>query len=166
MKKFLSALVLLGLIGGIAYAQSIVLPTVSTINYANDRVQVIPGGQPGAQSVYVPPQEVTATSGYIKAAVPVGSASTLNPGYINYFGSYQSLFLLEPAATQATATFYLSALPSDGTTNCMFSIATVTSATINGLNSQTVSNGITAMTANTRYCYTYSASNTTWDRSQ
>ncbi len=155
---------------GNTLAQPITLPQVPTITPTTDLMPIIPRGQPSSQGVYSSPAEVTVTSQYSKstiaagAAVPTGSGQVV-AGYNNYFGNYQSLILLEPATTLTYAYFTMASAPSDGSTQCMFSTATVTTTILQAITGQTLNNGITAMTANTRYCYTYSLSNTTWDRS-
>lgn len=161
MKKVLAALAILGFIGGLAYAQSITLPIEPNTNQSLDVIQVIPNGQPSVQSQYATPAQITSASVFTKAA-PTTAASN---GYVFYFTNNQHDMLFEATATMLYLYIYLAATPQNGAQECFFSTQTVTTAYPTALTGQTLNNAITAMTANTRYCYTYSSSNTTWDRS-
>jgi hypothetical protein len=83
-----------------------------------------------------------------------------------------SRLLLTPAGTLATGTITLPANPVDGQEVCLYSTQTQTALTLSANTGQTISNAITAMTANTRYCYDYAgttanaATAANWYRSQ
>src|SRR5579863_5318508 len=91
MKKVLAALAVLALIGGIAYAQSIVLPVETNTNQTTDLIQVIPNGQPSAQNQYASPGQITSASVYAKEVTPKSGT-----GY--YFSNNQAEMLIEPTA--------------------------------------------------------------------
>lgn len=151
-------------LGALAYAQ-VLVPTVPTVNPTLDLIQVIPNGQPTAQSRYASIGEVTSTSIYTRTSVASGAAFSV-AGYNNYFTTYQADLLLDPANTMPWVYFTFSTAPSDGQKQCFFSTATGTAVVFGATTGQTVSNKITALTANTRYCYTWSLANANWYRSQ
>lgn len=144
------------LLSGMAFAQAlpglfIASPTGSeAINVVNTGPQIA--------SIFL--KQARDATGYQKA-VPL-TAFTLS------FGNAQSMLSINPAGTLATGTINLAALPVDGQMACIFSTATQTALTLQvpSGSTATLNNAITAMTANTRYCYQYSASNTSWDRVQ
>lgn len=111
----------------------------------------------------------TVTADQVNAALgayatnPASSAS-----YRSYvFANDQTLLMFTPTGTVAYIYVTLAAAPQDGQQNCVFSAGTITSLfLVAGAPAQTIVGAITAMTANTRYCYTYSAGNNTWVRSQ
>lgn len=144
-------------LGGIALAQ-VSSPQVSTIHPTTDLVQVVPNGQPSAQSVYATPAQITATRGYYKS-VPASS-------FTFTFGNSQSVASFKPAGTLAYGYITFAANPSDGTEACFFSTGAVTTLYLSANTGQTLADAVTAATANTRYCYLYGLSNATWNRSQ
>lgn len=101
---------------------------------------------------YVPP-----TGTYTKTAAVTGFSYT--------FGNNQTDMLFEPAGTLDAGTVTLGATPLDGSTECVFSTAAITSLTVSPNAGQTIHNAVTALSANTRVCYLYSLGNATWDRS-
>lgn len=157
----LSALATL-LFASIANAQ-VTLPQVPTLNPTADRVQVVPNGQPSAQSVYASPAEINTTS-YAVKRTPTGTSS--GDGYTSTFGNYQSELLLLGSLTMTYAYVTMAPNPSDGARECVFSRAAVTALWLTANTSQTVTNPATSLSANSRTCLTFSAANLTWDRSQ
>lgn len=150
---------LLGVVGYVV-AQTIPVPQVTTVNPNNDLIQVVPNGSPGAAEVYAVPALVTNVAGYYK------SIPTTNNVYT--FGTNVSYAAFRPAGTLAAMSVYLAANPSDGARNCMFTTQTVTSFNVFANNAnQSINSAIlaAALSANTIACYTYGASNATWDRS-
>jgi hypothetical protein len=94
-----------------------------------------------------------------------GKSAPLTGATLN-FANQQSYLILNPAGGLSTLTVGLAANPPDGQRACIFSTQTVTTLTLQAqTTSQTINNGVTSLTANTGACYTYSSSNTTWDRS-
>ena len=176
MKKTLIAAGLLALLGaaifqGGAIAQSITLPQVPTVNPTADRVQVIPNGQPSSQSVYASPSELRATSLTVKTtptSAPGTGTGAYAVGYVSYFSNYQTDLILSGATTMSYAYVVFAPAPSDGAQECVFSKPAVTTLTfvfVNGTG-QAANNAATSLSANSRTCFIYSASNLTWDRSQ
>lgn len=164
MKKLLIGAALGVLVAcGFAFAQVQPIPTVSSINPTTDLIQIIPRGQPSAQSVFATPAQLATQEQYVKlnmtAAPPVA-------GYTQTFANSQSDVMLLANATISYFYFTFAPNPSDGARECFYANQTVTSAYPTANTGQTVnsSNTITSMTASTRYCFLYSASNTTWDR--
>ena len=174
MKKNLIAAALLfaAILGGSVAIQAQVspLPTVSTINPTSDRVQVIPLGIPQAQSFFASPAELGATSLTSKVtptSAPGVGTGAYALGYVNYFTNYQTSLILSGASTMTYAYVVFAPNPSDGARECVFSkpaVTTLTFVTVNG-SGQTISNAATSLSANSQTCFTYSASNLTWDRS-
>lgn len=157
MKKFAIAGILSAvLLAGAALAQVATLPIVSSIG-ASDLIQIVPGGQPSPQSQFVSPQAIAGVPGYVKA-VPLTAFSLT-------FGNTQSWLLLKPAGTLATGTITTAPNPSDGQRECMRSTQTQTALTLTANTGQTITSAITAMTANTTYCYTFSKVDGAWDPS-
>lgn len=177
---FLGTLVALGASNIGAIAQAVSIPTLGAglLDNTNDRIQIIPKGQPSANNQYVSPsQMVAAAYGYVKwistqftqqavtgCSLVTGTLTTC-PGYDVYFGNNQTMFVYNVGATLTYVYLTLAATPNDGQRNCIFTAGAITQVNLAALNSQTVNNAITTLSANTGACYTYSASNTTWDRS-
>ena len=153
--KFFAALALLLGIAGVAYAQSITLPQVPTVG-PTDLFQDVVNGQPLAQSQYTTAAGILSTSNYIKTSPLTGTTYT--------FANTQTRWDFAGATTVATMTVKTPPAPSDGDEICWFSLGAVTTLTITANTGQTVNNAATSMSANTRLCYIYSASNLTWDR--
>ena len=87
-------------------------------------------------------------------------------GFSYTFGNFQERMLFNPAGTLSAGTVTMAPAPIDGGDACIFSTQIVSSLTLNANTGQTINNAITALSANVRYCYTYSLGNKTWDRSQ
>jgi hypothetical protein len=153
-------LALAGVLGlSVAVAQVIPVPIVAT-HQSPDLMQVIPNGIPNAQSQYCQWNCITNVFGYYK-----NGTGTQNQTYST--GANLSYVTWANASSITTLSVYLPTAPLDGAKNCYFSIGGA--GTLNlyaGLTTQTLNNAITAMTANTQYCYLYSVSNTSWDRVQ
>jgi hypothetical protein len=96
---------------------------------------------------------------YVKTGVPQSP-------YTFTFGDNQAELLLEPATTLTYEYITLAPNPGDGMRQCVYSTAAVTSVYLSASAGQSLNNAITTLAANARNCYTYSLSNTTWDRSQ
>lgn len=104
--------------------------------------------------------------------VPNGTeveAYQVNAGASNftftYLKSTTNLILNNSGSVNGTVTFY--SYPYDGQLSCMFSKGGIGTLTLNaGLGTQSVTNGITAMTANTEYCFQYVAPAASWYRTQ
>ena len=166
-KKVLIAagLAFLALSGGVL-SQSISVNTVSIIN-PTDLIQIIPLGQPSAQSQYVSPQKISNTYGYYKSP-----ASAPTSGFVYTFAANVTYASFTPSGTLAYGYVALAAAPSDGTRNCIFSTQTITTlyvcVTSTGTGNCVTTNlnaAVTTLAANATACYLYSATNTTWDRS-
>lgn len=167
-KTFILAAAVVVALAGLAIAQTV--PQVSTLNPTADRVQVVPNGSPGVGNVYASPAQLATTGYYVKKTTAQFTAMTAanvgNGSYSFTFANYQGELLLDPGGTLAYAYVTFAPNPSDGARACVFSTGTVTALYPTANTGQTVNDAITAGVAATRYCYTYSASNLTWDRSQ
>lgn len=76
-----------------------------------------------------------------------------------------NIILANSGSVNGTITLY--SAPFDGQITCLFSQGGVGTLTLNaGLASQSITNGITAMTANTEYCFQYVNAATSWYRTQ
>lgn len=155
MKKLLALGAGLAILCGAAFAQGINVPTLQSVS-PNDLFQDVVGGQPQAQSQYVPPSMITNTTGY-QITVPL-TAFTLT------FVNGQTYYLIRPAGTLATGTFTFEPNPGDGARECIRSTQIQTAVTISGNTGQTVGGtAVTAMpTANTTFCWLYQTSTSTW----
>jgi|ERR1700691_400332 len=158
MKKllcgFIAAFGILLSIGAIAQVTS--PPQVANVGTADLFLDVV-RGSPSANSYYATAQQINGVLGYVKTVTLTAFSLA--------FGNSQTYYLIQPAGTLATGTFILSANPGDGQRNCVRSTQTQTAVTlaVAAGSGQTINGGITAMTANTSYCYLYSANNSTWD---
>ena len=161
MKKLLSLAAFGAVLASAVLAQSVVAPQVPTVNPTADRVQVIPNGQPSAQSVYASPAELRAINQYVKATLTAGSTAT---GYTNTFGNYQTRLSFDAGATMSYAYITFAPNPSDGTEACYFSTGAITTLYLSANTGQTLNDAATTLAANTKQCYLYSRSNLTWDR--
>lgn len=153
----LAAIAALGLVG-VVVAQVIVVPQVQSIGQA-DLVQVIPNGQPSSQSQY-------ATAGAV-AGVLQYSAQTPLTAFNIVVPNFTSLLYLTPAGTLATGTLTMEASPvSDGQNFCLLDTQTQTAITIAANTGQSLGGlaNLTALVANTRYCWFYNAQLATWIR--
>lgn len=152
-------------------AQSINIPQAPTVNPTADRLQVVPLGIPSAQSVYASPAELRATSLTVKTtptSAPGAGTGAYAIGYVSYFTNYQTDLVLSGASTMTYAYVVFAPAPSDGAQECIFSkpaVTTLTFVVVNG-SGQAINNAATSLSANSKTCFIYSASNLTWDRSQ
>ena len=161
-KKLLigASLAFLG-VSGMALSQS--APQVAFLN-PTDLIQVIPFGQPSAQSKYATPPQITNQFGYYKSVPGAGFAYTV--------GANVTYTAFNPGGTLASGYVTLPAAPPDGARTCVFSTQTITAFYVAANTGQSItsaggfSSGVTstALTANVAGCWLYSASNTTWDR--
>ena len=154
-------------LSGAVLSQTISVPKVSVIN-PTDLIQIIPLGQPTAQSQYANPAQITNTTGYYKS--PASQPPTT---FLYVFGANVTYASFTPTGTLAYGYIALAASPSDGARNCVFSTAAITTlylcVTSTGANNCVttgLNNAITTLAANGNACYEYSASNATWDRTQ
>lgn len=161
LKTLLILADILGLlaIGAPAVAQSVTTPTVSTLDQQNDRVQVVPNGQPSARSVYASPAQLSAVHAYYKLTPVTGFDFT--------FSNDEGIAMFTPAGTIAEGTVFTAPNPSDGTEECVFSTKQITLFAFwpNNTN-QTVNNGLTQIAANGHACYVFSTSTSAWDRAE
>lgn len=157
------AVIALMVVGAIASAQS-VLPLVANVNPTADRVQIIPNGQPSAQSVYATPAEAANLSVYYKSAAVVSSGLAAS-AYTHVFGNYEQYATFNVNGSAITYLYLQTApAPNDGARECAFSVPGVTTLYWTANTGQTIDNAITSISAATGACYVYSASNLTWDR--
>lgn len=154
MKRTIALLVGLGLLAAGAIAQTVSLPAVVSVG-TTDLLPIVPRGQPSSAAVFTTPSLITNTAGYV-ITVPL-TAFTLT------FTNGQTYWLIQPAGTLATGTFTTEPNPGDGARMCVRSTQTQTAVTITANTGQTIGGtAVTAMTANTTYCWLYQASATTW----
>ncbi len=165
MKKrniLIGAVLAFGLVTA-AIAQTITVPQVPPggIHPTTDLIQVLPAGRPSAQSVYATPSQITGTFGYYKSA-----ASSPATGFTYTWGQNVTYASFTPSGTLAAGYFTLAAAPSDGQRNCAFTTGTITAAYVAANTGQSVNAALsaTSISANTGFCYIYSAANATWDR--
>lgn len=106
---------------------------------------------------YLPPNGLEVNGYHVDAGTTGGSYTFLKN---------QSYLILNNTGS-VTFTITLYSYPLDGQWACMFSKGGVGTLTLNaGLASQSVTNGITAMTANTQYCFAYVNAANSWYRVQ
>lgn len=132
------------------------VPQVSIIN-PTDLIQVIPLGQPSAQSKYATPAQITSQSGYYKS-VPTSS-------FTFTFGNSQTTAAFKPAGTLSYGYVTFAPAPSDGAQQCVFSTTAITTLYMSANTGQTLADAVTTLAANGKVCYLYSVSNATWNRS-
>ena len=138
----------------LASAQTITLPQVTSVGTADLFADVV-GGVPTAQNRYATAAQINGVPGYV-IAIP-SSAFTLT------FGNSQTYYLIQPTGTLATGTFTMAPNPGDGQRACVRSSQTQTAVTIAANTGQTIGgSAVTAMTANTMYCWLYQASAAEW----
>lgn len=152
-----AAAVLLGF-GGAVIAQSVSVPQVSSIN-TTDLIQVVPRGQPSAQSVYSTPALLNSVRGYqVKSPLTAFSYT---------FANSDSLIVLTHSTTIAQGTITFASAPSDGAQECIYAQNIVTTLGLAaGSNSATINNAVTTIGAAAQICYLYSLSTNTWNRSK
>jgi hypothetical protein len=155
-RALLAAVAGLAICGAIAYAQVIVVPTVTSVGTTDLFADVV-AGQPSAQASYATASQIANVPGYRYTVATTGFSITVPNGV-----TYE---ILNPAGTLATGTFTMMPNPGDGARTCFFSTQTQTAVTLTANTGQTIVNGVTAFTANTQYCYTYVASLSAWERS-
>lgn len=173
-KLLLALAVAAGFAASAAFAQVIPVPTVSIIN-TNDLVQVVPRGVPSAQSQYATPAQLNNVPGYVKVtpsvsalagACAAGVPATGCAGYFNTFANSQTFEVIILTGTMAYSYNYAAAAPSDGARECIAgSGGAITQASLLANTGQTVTGGSNiSVTSNSAVCWTFSASNLTWDR--
>jgi hypothetical protein len=156
-KRFLIAAAAAIGFGAAAFAQAIPVPFVPSLNQ-NDAVAVIPHSVPSARGQYAAPGWIGGQEQY--------SIQTPLTGFAITVPSHVSLMLITPAGTLATGAFTMEPTPSDGQRVCFASTQTQTAMTISGNTGQSIVGAATALTANTRVCYTFVASTSSWYRVQ
>lgn len=167
MKKHLIGLVVALLIfAGAAQAQTVTppgIPVPQAVSIgAKDLFLDVVGGQPSANSQYVAAGQISGVEGY-SLQVPVTAFAITVP-------NGASLLYLNPAGTLATGALTLMAAPSDGQKSCVEDSQTQTAVTVAANTGQALASyglgAVTALTANTRYCWLYVASQAAWVRTQ
>ena len=155
MKKLsLPLLLAASVLSGAALAQTPVVPQVQSVG-TSDLFQDIVNGVPVMGNQYATAALVTNVTGY-KITTPL-------TGFSLTFANGQSYYLITPAGTLATGTFTFEPNPGDGAKECVRSTQTQTAVTISANTGQTVGGtAVTALTANTTYCWLYQASSATW----
>lgn len=159
IKQYLGAFLLAAAVclgGAAVIAQVIPVPQVATVG-TTDLIQIIPNGQPTAQSVYTTPASIAGVPGYVYN-VPVTAFSLT-------YAKGQTNMALNPAGTLATGTLTTEANPSDGQRECVLSTQTQTALTVTANTGQTIVNGPTALVANVPVCWTFVKSLAAWERS-
>lgn len=157
MKKIASLAFVLSMLGSAALAQQVTPPILANTTQT-DVIQDVPRGQPSAQSQYVNIGSIGGVPAYVYN-VPLTAFSLT-------FGNTQQNLNLNPAGTLATGTITTAVNPSDAQVECIFSTTAVTALTLTANTGQTITNGVTALVANTRYCYQYDTPLAAWERIQ
>lgn len=159
IKKYLGAFLLAAAVclgGAAVIAQVIPVPQVPTVG-TTDLIQIIPRGQPTAQSVYATPQQINGVVGYVNGGIAVTAWTyTMLNSQTNYF--------IQPAGTLATGVLTMAPNPSDGQRACFLSTQTQTAITWTANTNQTMNNAPTAGVAMTPACMQYSLASATWYR--
>lgn len=143
------------------WAQVIVLPQQQSLQQT-DLIQIIPNGQPNAQSAFAPVGGAQGIEQY-SYQIPLTGFTITPANYIAYL-------YLNPAGTLATGTLTMPATPGDGQRFCLQDTQTQTAITIQANTGQTLAAGTfglatpTALVANTKYCWLYIRSLATWTR--
>jgi hypothetical protein len=149
------------LFAGVAIAQVQPIPTVLNVGQS-DYVQIIPGGVGSVPSVYAQAGRVASMYQY-SYQVPLTGFTITPPNGV-------SLLYLNPAGTLATGTLTMPATPGDGTQFCIEDSQTQTALTVSANTGQSMAAfggaAVTALTANTKYCWFYIASQAVWVRLQ
>ena len=153
MKKLLALTAAL-VLSGVVYAQ-VTLPTLGSLN-ATDLVQVLPLGSSAAGNKYAKVGTVSSAASYSKS-VPLTAFSLT-------FAQGQQWIYLVPVGTLATGTITFATLPSDGQIACIHSTQTQTALTLAAASGDTIGTTITAMTADTSYCWMYVRADLKWYR--
>ena len=107
-------------------------------------------------------------SPYIPKANGVASYNKTSPtsGTVTFFRG-QSEMIIGGSSTITSLTIALTpaAYVYDGQQNCIYTKPAITTLTLSVTSPTTLNDAVTSMSATTKVCYTYSASNNTWDRS-
>lgn len=119
-----------------------------------DIIQVIPNGQPSAQSQYATVPKVTNVTGYYTSTPNAGASYTFTSGITNA--------AFTPAGTIASLYVTLAQNASDGAVNCLFSTQTITalylctaSTGFGNCTTTGINNAVTTLSANASACYFY-----------
>jgi hypothetical protein len=169
-KRLLAGLCIAGAmcVAGWAYAQSYPPPQVPLVHNTTDLIPISPNGSPTAQGWQVAPAQISNAPQYVKVT-PTTAAGTLAaaPGYTNYFAQAQTYLIVVLTTTMPYSYAYAATAPSDGARECVVgSGGAITAMTFVAASGQTVTGGANvSVSSNSSACWTYSASNTTWDRS-
>lgn len=165
--KLISALGVAGLLvaAGLAVAQTYPPPQAPTIHNTTDLIQIVPNGIPSAQAQFAAPGQISNAPQYVKNVV--GAAGTVQTTYTNYFAQAQTYVLMILTATEPYGYSYSALAPSDGARECTTaSGGTITNFYFQASGTQTVTGGaVGSLSSGSSACFTYSLSNTTWDRS-
>lgn len=167
MKRAFLAIAMVAVLAAVAVSQTITVPTQAPglISPTLDKVKIIPRGNPSAQDTYVTPAQITGVFGYYKS--PANGSGQPLTGFTYTFTDNVTYASFTPAGTLAAGYFVMPPNPSDGQRACIFTTTQITGAYWAANTGQTIVNGLsnTTLSANTGACYTYGASNATWDRS-
>ena len=156
MKKLLFAAVAgLCLAAPPAIAQTITLPQVTSIG-TTDLFKDVTGGVPTAQNKYATAQAMNGVFGYVIYVAGEGFSLT--------FANAQKYYYIMPSAGLTAGAFTMMPNPGDGQMACIRSTQTVGTLTMHANTGQAISATptVSAMSANTIYCWLYSASAATW----
>lgn len=153
----------LGLVAlaGVAIAQTYPAPTVTSVG-PTDLFQDVVAGAPQVGNQYATARQISGIVG-VTYVVPLTGFTLTVP-------NATKLEYINPAGTLATGAFTLMASPGDGQETCLESSQTQTAVTVAANTGQSLASyggaALTAMTANTKYCYVYIASQAAWVRTQ
>jgi hypothetical protein len=145
-----------------AYAQNATLGTMpSAANVASmtqaDLCPIVKGGVGGVPTGFVPCGQAAALDNYSYQVPTTGFSITP--------ANNVSLLFLNPAGTLATGTLTMKAVPSPGENFCIYDTQTQTAITVAGNTGQSIGGtAVTALVANTKYCWQYISQTATWYR--
>lgn len=157
MKKWL-AVGALGLVAlaGVALAQN---PGVGGINItAPTGNEQINAENTGPQITWMYLHQIRNANGYVKSTPSTGATITLL--------NTQSQLTILGGVTLTTLAVVLPASPADGQWVNIYTKPAITTLTITAPGGATLNDAVTSMSATTDVGYIYSASNTSWDRTQ
>lgn len=155
MKKTLLGAFAALFLAGAAHAQVPAIPQVTNVG-PNDLFPAVVGGNPSGGNQYAKAAQISGVAGY--------AITTPLTAFSLTFGNSQQYYLITPAGTLATGTFTMAPNPGDGQRACIRSTQTQTAVTITANTGQTMGGtAVTAMVANTTYCWFYAASLAAWE---
>lgn len=162
-KVIATAGLVIGLVAGIAgfgFGQS--ANQIITTLLGTDLVQIY--GRTSATEVFAALGSINNVTKTTK--VSPGQAALGGTGYSNTFSNNQGYLVFVLPGTMPYSYVTLAASPPDGAKQCVFAGGgAITALYVSANVGQSIANAATTLSSNSGQCFTYSLSNTTWDRS-